>query len=1445
MPAFSENAGALPEKDPEKQSQKSDGSQMSNPSILSHEISGPPGSKGADVNDRTSDRVDNRPISTDRTETYKVPPTEQQFQAIKNYGDDTKSSGTAQSVGLKMADGSSVKALDSFDRATGEHTYLVQNRDNGSITAYKPVDGKTLQALDKNGQPTGESLSLRPNQIVLKENQAESGQKGEGAGTVLKGEVSANVVGKGGESANLGGGARGGNAAEGPKVLDMGADTKVAQMHTESKNESAPPIDGKLLSQLQTLGKQDDSRAALVDLMSKFQEGKLGNDGKDGAVLTVLQGLKPAEFDGLKNLVNESKNNSFDVKGLDNEAQRNIAKVVDTVVNRLEERPNTPAANRGTEFQSFVKDFDQGLQTAIARLQGKEAPQADTRSGTELSGAIAEAANRQHEAGKGRGPHDAPSQVDPESFKPLPDVRTPMAEAAKVKGEPKIQELQPEQIKTAATEKIDEEAEAEKRRKLEEQAEAERQQKEEEERKKQNDQERMYTVVQHDTLNMIAQKFFSNANYAEVIYDRNLGAIMLDDYKNQKYAKLFADQKIIIPNTVYIDKFKQSTRSHKHINFDRIPYASPEEELLGIFGNSWGGMPEGETNMPSADDLVARAFASSANGFPGGVINAKNSETDSRERSASPDAPAGGSNSSLSDFFQIGSSLASRIESRTNDDDDDDDDDTSEKLSPFETAMLEEQRHQRILEDGVEAHDRQEQTNDREYKNPAAQHGIIPGSPEPIDLRSASNEQVSDRSTTADLEGIIPVAQHGIIPDSPEPSETSSASNLHGIASSIVETGIIPEANDQHGIIPGSPVPEAFIPSLSQTSQAAAESAAAIIPEAIAQTSIDSSTMNRSALGDANAISNATRRTHVFQALGITEKSDTAQKHAVHLGESLRSIAQKLFKSPAYWRLLAIKNDLSTATDSRGNPVTQLKRGQTLTLPNAAELESFSKNPESPSVVALTQDELGILLPRNRHCANCNRKTLAMSVKCAACLKDIDEFAVSSSLVGQSTQPRLVAVGQAISTAAPQANEIPRRTFSRQALGNNAQDSAAQAVQSYTATKQTHTQETLQPEPISIDPAASTGEHIAAVALGHTADTATEHTAESVEPVETTPSNHATASQPWPQGSHGEQPGQILSALNNAVGELARGGEMPSNFQPEMNFSPDTEAPHYSPRTLSAQVPEPPQHPHPQQELPHQMVSAEQLSQLTNAAMQTSLLHTDDSNQANGQAPELAHNLEATDSSPAHAAMAEASASETGSTVPSSAPIPSVQQEMGSPSSNSQQRPTAPPMPPSPPIMPNLSALRPSPTSLTLQDEGGESSQAPHQAAASDAHHDPHPLPHAELSSVQLNYEQSEPILTAIPEPISLDQYAQVLEIETFENNTRALIVALQLYTQGEWMTVFDYHVFANEVVIHKYQRHGGRRMMKKSMPARQSKQMAWSHFRANWEAICKEFWAS
>jgi hypothetical protein len=145
---------------------------------------------------------------------------------------------------------------------------------------------------------------------------------------------------------------------------------------------------------------------------------------------------------------------------------------------------------------------------------------------------------------------------------------------------------------------------------------------------------------------------------------------------------------------------------------------------------------------------------------------------------------------------------------------------------------------------------------------------------------------------------------------------------------------------------------------------------------------------------------------------------------------------------------------------------------------------------------------------------------------------------------------------------------------------------------------------------------------------------------------------------------------------------------------------------------------------------------------------------------------------------------------------------------------------------------------------MTVQGSADEAVSAPHQATQN-AHHDPHPLPHAELSSVRINYEQSDPILTAITEAVSLDQYAQVIELETFENNTKGLIVALQLYTQGEWMTVFDYHVFANEVIIHKYQRHGGRRMMKKGMPAKQSKQMAWSHFRANWEAICKEFWAS
>lgn len=487
----------------------------------------------------------------------------------------------------------------------------------------------------------------------------------------------------------------------------------------------------------------------------------------------------------------------------------------------------------------------------------------------------------------------------------------------------------------------------EKERQEKERLEKERLEKEkQDEKKRQQDEETPYIVQPNETLLSIAERVFHTSDYAQIIYDRNLSGIMLHQHKTQTYAKLYPRQRIIIPNQDYIDKFKKSMKSHKHINFGRPEYASADEELAAMFGLNWA---------------------------------------------------AGG----------------------------------------------------------------------------AAGH----------------------RSIFANSKDEGPVTR-------------------------------------------------------------------------------------RSFSGNSSAPTDAERKANVRDAFGLsTPEEKQSSKYSVHLGESLRSIAQKLYKSPAYWRLLAIKNNLSAETDAKGNPQAQLRRGQQLLLPDAGELESFARDQLSPVVVALHTTRRGLELPRLRNCGYCRRSTLAMAVNCIGCGVDMDRY-------------------------------VPVR-----------------------------------------------------IGAG------------------------AAADQEDPQQST-----SILSAIRQAVDQ----------------------------------------------------VGAVQLQDMT----------------LTSQGPQAG--------------------------------------------------------------------------------DGGQPERQDRHA------HDPHPLPHADLTNVDLGFEpESDPLRTANKEPVLLAQHIRVVESEMIEDGKRCLLVTLQMFTGGEWLTVYDYQIGAENLVIHKYRRAGGRRMLRKNMPADKSKQFAWNHFRNSWQSLCNEFWSS
>src|SRR5262249_24801748 len=92
--------------------------------------------------------------------------------------------------------------------------------------------------------------------------------------------------------------------------------------------------------------------------------------------------------------------------------------------------------------------------------------------------------------------------------------------------------------------------------------------------------------------------------------------------------------------------------------------------------------------------------------------------------------------------------------------------------------------------------------------------------------------------------------------------------------------------------------------------------------------------------------------------------------------------------------------------------------------------------------------------------------------------------------------------------------------------------------------------------------------------------------------------------------------------------------------------------------------------------------------------------------------------------------------------------------------------------------------------------------------------------------------------------PVRLDQSVQIAEY-MIDGDIRGLRIVLQLLIQDQWTAIYEYHVFPDEVTIVQHQKRQGRKRFKKTLPAKQSRQMAWNHFRHNWKSICDEFWSS
>lgn len=158
------------------------------------------------------------------------------------------------------------------------------------------------------------------------------------------------------------------------------------------------------------------------------------------------------------------------------------------------------------------------------------------------------------------------------------------------------------------------------------------------------------------------------------------------------------------------------------------------------------------------------------------------------------------------------------------------------------------------------------------------------------------------------------------------------------------------------------------------------------------------------------------RKANIESLLGSLSsqvEKDGRIRYNCRLGDTLRSVAMRhpALKDHALWRLLAQVNSLSVETDDKGNPVAALKRGTTLVLPTAAEINEFrehNKSDFSPSVKTLggrqsartgqptvppqakspiTTDQMDIVC---KPCPQCNRITSMNATICPACAYPFD-----------------------------------------------------------------------------------------------------------------------------------------------------------------------------------------------------------------------------------------------------------------------------------------------------------------------------------------------------------------------------------------------------------------------------------------------------------------------
>lgn len=468
-------------------------------------------------------------------------------------------------------------------------------------------------------------------------------------------------------------------------------------------------IDGRLLAQLQGLRGNQESKLQLADIIGKFENGKGPLDRKEAGMMDIFKGMKPEQLTGLKAWLIDSTKNPFDFKQLDLKTQQAISKIFDALSDKTSSSSRmldllgdkrsgidrVPTGDQsktllsdfikgmrdgqagdgkdlrttltgrlgkeegGTDFRLNAKDLNTVIRDLLERLQSKDfmtsmnndrtAAMNTERSATmtrnldakdlaqgkeltkdgvkellgkdekgsfKLSESIKDIINKGEltrgltsEMGKPgdahsqtqtrvidadalKGKADAKSDTTPDGKPKAADGTTDTTTTAKSKEEADRTRM----LNLTEKERLDKEEE---RRKLEEEntrkqkledeerLKKEEEKRKEEERKRRADEEFIHTVSEGETLKSIAFKYTGRT--AEDVYARNLPNIMLKEHKGRKYALPFTGQKLVIPSENWVQNFRQSMTSYSNIDFDKIPYASAEEELAEKLGAGWAG----------------------------------------------------------------------------------------------------------------------------------------------------------------------------------------------------------------------------------------------------------------------------------------------------------------------------------------------------------------------------------------------------------------------------------------------------------------------------------------------------------------------------------------------------------------------------------------------------------------------------------------------------------------------------------------------------------------------------------------------------------------------------------------------------------------------------------------------------------------------------------------